>query len=973
MRKKQFRIFGLFFLLGSLAFAQTSGIVKDTDGFPESDVEIKVKGTEKTAYTDENGNFNIDAKIGDILLIKGKEITITTETLGDLSHYFQEEKTVDLTTAVVTGYSTQRKEEVTAAVSVVNSKELLDSKSPNITNLLQGKVAGLTIINNSGKPGEVGKMRIRGKSSIYGNQDALWVVDGVIYHKTPNINPNDVETISILKDAAATSQYGSRGANGVVIVTTKRGKGKGLTVNVDYASSWNFFNSGKFNVMNGAQMYQNFMNMEGAPTIPTDLEKTNFDWVDKGTQVGAVQDATLSIASNSESTNLYSNINYYNEKGTVKGYEYERLAARINIDHKLTDKISFKPKLNATYTSSEDKEHSLFGMYTNMPWDNPFDKNGKPINPNADGVEWYGRDFSNYYYDLQTNYGESNIFDIQANLDFTWKISNSLTFESTNNVQYYSETSMSYVDPKSISGSAFDGSVYQYSDRRIVRLFNQMLRYNKKFGEHSLSGYAAYEYSDYDYKNLSGTKQGVIPGSEILNNGANAFAANGTRNDYAFQAGLAQVNYGYGNRYYAQASYRLDGSSRFGKDKRYASFYAFSGGWNVSNEEFLKDSQVISNLKLRASYGVVGNVGPDDKLYLFYGLYSNSGQYNGLPALTQDQYRNPDVSWETSKDTNIGLEFGLFKRFNFTLDLYDKNTDGLLYFVKFPDTSGWKGYWDNVGKVNNKGIEFSVNASLFNSSSEFQWNLGFNIAKNKNVVKELYNDTPIYLDQIVGGYLKRVEVGRNMDSWYLRKWAGVDPTNGNPLWERVDPNTGEVSKVSKYSDATLQYVGESTPDFNGGFSSTMSFKGFVLSADFVYSKGGYAYNEGRELFDADGAYPYYNQMTLADGWSRWTPTNTNATHPKAVFNNSSASNKTSSRYLEDASFLRMRSVRLGYNFDQKNIEKLGLKGLGVYVSGDNLWTATKYTGADVEAVISGDRTSNYPNPKRFTFGLNLTF
>lgn len=972
MKRKYLKIFSLFFMLGSISYAQTTGILKDSDGLPESDVEVKLKGTDKVVYTDLDGNFEIDAKVGDILIIKGKEITVSSSLLGDLSSYFTnpDNDTVDLETAVVTGYSTQRKEEITASVGTVSAKDLVDSKSPNITNLLQGKVAGVNIISGSGRPGSTATMRVRGRTSISADTGALWVVDGVIFHGTPTINPSDVETVSILKDAAATSQYGSRGANGVVIVTTKRGRGKGLTVNVDYSSSWNKFNNGNFEVMNGKQLYDNFQIMQGAPTLPTELENTNFDWLKNGTKIGIVQDANVSISSNSDKTNLYATINYFNEEGTVKGYDYERLTTRLNIDHKLTEKFIFKPKLNASYITTENREHSLYGMYMNMPWDNPFLSNGRPVNPREDEANgnisrWYGRDYSNYYYDLQTNYGTSEIFDIQANLDFQWKISNAFTFESTNNVQYYNNTSMSYTDPKSISGSSYDGQVYQFSDKRIVRLFNQMIRFNKKVDLHSFNAYVAYEYSDYDYKSLNGTKQGITPGSEILDNGANPFAVGGTRNDYAFQAGLAQFNYGFDGRFYAQASYRLDGSSRFGKNNRYAHFYAFSGGWNINNEAFLKDSESITNLKLRASYGVVGNAGTN--YYMQYGLYNLNGQYNGQPALVQGQYANPDVTWETTKDANIGLEIGLYDRFNFTVDVYNKNTDKLLHFVRFPDTSGWTGYMDNIGKVNNKGIEFSVNASIFRPTSEFQWNVGFNIATNKNEVKELYNN------QAINDGLQRREVGRDINSWYMRKWVGVDAETGNPLWERIDPTTGEVTNVTNWNNATLQFVGKTSPDYFGGFNTNFSYKGFVLSADFVYSKGGLAYNAGRELFDSDGAYPYYNQMQLQEGWSRWTPENTNATHPKLIFNNTSLSNKQSSRYLEDASFLRMRNVRLGYNFKENIVSKLGVKSLGIYISGDNLWTSTDYSGADIEAVISGDTTSNYPNPKRFTLGVNLTF
>jgi TonB-linked SusC/RagA family outer membrane protein len=976
MRKKQLSIFGLFFLLGSLTYAQTTGLIKDSDGFPEADVEVKIKGSDKTAYTDENGNFNIDAKIGEVLVIKGKEITVTSDNLGDLtSQFVTKVDNIDLGTAVVTGYSTQRKEEVTAAVSVVGGKDLVDTKSPNITNLLQGKVAGLRITSGSGKPGSTASMRLRGRTSISGNQDALWVVDGVIFHGVPIISPTDVETISVLKDAAATSQYGSRGANGVIIVTTKRAKTKGLTVNVDYSSSWNIFNKGKFRLMNSNELYDYYNQLTKMPAseIPSpDIKNKNFDWLENGTQIGEVRDGTLSISSNTESTNLYSTINYYNETGTVKGYEYERLTARINLEQKLSDRLTFKPKINATYTNDEDRQHSLFEMYTNLPWDIPFLPNGKAINPIADYdngniKKWYSRDRSNYYYDLQTNYGKSDIFDIQGNLDFSWKISNSLTFESTNNVQYYTSTNMYYEDPKSMGASEYQGSISQGSTRRIVRLFNQMLRYNRKFGLHNLSGYIAYEYSDYDYKNLNGTKRGIIPGSEILNNGANAYSTGGTRNDYAFQGGIAQVNYGYDNRYYAQASFRYDGSSRFGADKRYAPFYAFSAGWNISNEEFLKDSKTFTNLKLRGSYGTVGNVGPAGALYMPFGLYNLGDQYNGVPGIVQGQYKNPNITWEQTVDANVGLDVGLFNRINLVFEAYHKNTNRLLHYISFPNSSGWTGYYDNVGKVNNKGLEFTINASLFNPTSEFQWDVSFNIAKNINRVKELYNN-----NDIPNGS-QRITVGRDINSWYLRKWAGVDPANGSPLWEKVDPTTGEVKTTSNYSEATRQYVGTATPDFNGGFSTTMRYKGFALSADFVYSKGGYAYNSGRGFFDSDGKYYSYHQMVLQDGWSRWTPENRNATHPVLTYNNASNSAETSSRFLEDASFLRMRNIRLGYSFDANQIQKLGLKGLTLYISGDNLWTSTKYTGSDVESVISGDTTTNYPNPKRYTFGVNLTF
>lgn len=417
-------MFSLFFLFSTFGLAQTSGIVKDAMGFPESDIEVKIKGTDTSVYTDIDGNFEIDASIGDTLIIKDKEIKVTSANLGDLGEYFKDDEAIiDLKDAViVTGYSTQRKEEVTASVSVVDSKQLLDTKSPNITNLLQGKVAGLNITNGSSRPGELAAIRLRGRTSIYGNLDALWVVDGVIYHKTPNINPNDVETVSILKDAAATSQYGSRGANGVVIVTTKRGRGTGLTVNADYSSSFNQFNSGKFEVMSANELFTYFNGLTGVPANqlpPASVLENSFDWVDNGIKTGLTYDANVSINSKTEKSNLFTSLGYYKEEGSVKGYEYDRIALRMNLDQKLSERLSFKPKLNATFTTKDNREHSLYQMYMNMPWDNPFDANGKAVNP-REVEKWYGRDYANYYYDLETNYGQNENLDAQLSLDWSW-------------------------------------------------------------------------------------------------------------------------------------------------------------------------------------------------------------------------------------------------------------------------------------------------------------------------------------------------------------------------------------------------------------------------------------------------------------------------------------------------------------------------------------------------------------------------
>ncbi|SJN40450.1 SusC/RagA family TonB-linked outer membrane protein [Sphingobacterium sp. JB170] len=963
---------------------QIKGQVTSPDG-PLAAVTVSVKEVPgSSTSTDANGIYGIDVLIGQTLVFSAvgfdrKEIVVSSSTenvtLIPMDQLLDE--------VVVTGYSSQKKENVTASVATVDQKQLKDQKSPNISNLLQGKVAGVDVSAGSGQPGAAANIRIRGRNSLSSGTSPLWVVDGVIAHGTPNINPNDIASISVLKDAAATTQYGSRGTNGVVVVTTKSAtdSGQGL-FSVNLSSGASTFNRGNVKLMNSAELWDLYQSFDNQSTIPDaiteDVLGTDYDWFDNGTQHGWLNDFAASYMAKTDRTSVFTSLNYYDEEGSIKGYDYNRLSGRINLEHKLTDRITFKPKINATYTSTDSKQHALYDMMLNMPWDTPYNDDGSLRNPTIEGTSqlynWYGRDARNYLYDLQYNYGEDRTFDIQSNLDFSYKISDRFTFESTNNLAYYNSTSMSYADPLSNSGRANNGTIYNGSAKRIVRFFNQMLKYQQSLGKHNLSGFAAYEYYDYTYQDMGMTGKGIAPGSVIVGNAADILSKSGTKNDYSIQSGIVQAMYNYDDRYNAQVSYRVDGSSRFGTAKQYGGFYSLSGAWNIHKEEFF-DFPVINTFRIRASYGTIGNV-PND-YYASFSTYALNAQYNGEPAAILGQYQNANVSWETSNDANIGVELRFLDRINLTIDAYNKNTNGLLYYVEFPSTAGWTGYWDNIGAIRNRGLELALNGDVIRND-KFQWNLGVNLAHNKNKIISLKDGA-----DVPKGGTRRFSEGRDIDSWYMREWAGVDPENGAPLWEVVDSQTGEVSTTSNFNDGTLQFVGNSTPNLQGGISSMMTYEGFTLTASAAFITGATTFNAARQYFDADGAYPSYNQMVLEEGWSRWTPENTDASHPIASYNNNSGSNKISSRYLEDASFFRLRNVTLGYSFNDAVTSKLKVKGLGVFLSADNLWTATKFSGFDPESAIvgndnsvdktTGDATAQYPAPKRVIFGLNLTF
>ncbi|WET67134.1 SusC/RagA family TonB-linked outer membrane protein [Sphingobacterium sp.] len=876
-------------------------------------------------------------------------------------------KATNLSEVVVVGYGTQKKQNITGSIATVKAEDLTDVASPNVGSLLQGKVAGLEVSNSSGQPGAMPKVKVRGISSISASQVPIWVVDGVIQHDVPNLNPQDIESISVLKDAASAALYGSRGANGVIVVTTKAAKAGITTVNFSGKTGISVFNTGQFNVMNSQQLYDFWSAFPNTKDIPSwfnsSLTDVNTDWIAMGTQHGVVQDYNLSVSGGTDKTRVYAAGNYFQEKGTVKGMVYDRFTGRLNLDQKLGDKITFSPKLFASYTKTDNRQHDINALFTYLPWDRPYDDKGNVINAQAAGSGWRGRDLSNYYYDLQWNYTQGNRYNAMVNLDFSYKILPFLEFKSTNNLTYLVDKGLIYTDPQSISGLADNGRIKNSNAYRTTRFSNQMLTFNKTFGLHSLNALAAYEYNDYKYDDNSATGIGIVSGITVLSGASKASGVTGTANHYAFQSMLMNANYSYDDRYVLQASFRRDGSSRFGSNTKYGNFFSFSGAWNIHREAFF-DSSTVNFLRLKAAYGGVGNT--PETLYPQYELFSVNAQYNGTPTVFPSALGNKNLTWEKSYSTNIGVETGLFDRLNLTLELYRKNTSDLLHFVPLPDVSGYKGYWDNIGRVMNKGAELTIDAKLVRGAA-FSWDLGFNLGINRNKVMELYGGSR----QINGNQV--IEEGNDINTWYMRKWMGVNAENGTPQWEIIDNKTGEKSLTGNYAAASLQKVGRATPDYFGGISTKMNYNHFYLTANMAFTKGIQVYNAGRELFDSDGAYATYNQMDLKSGWSRWTADHTNATHPQALFGGNNRSNGTSSRYLEDGSYLRLRNVTLGYKWTGKMLERLKVKGINTNISIDNIFTITNYSGIDPEAAASGGTTSPYPLPKRIMFGLDIQF
>jgi len=946
-----------------------SGRVTDESGMGIPGASVTIKGTKNGTSTDPDGNFKISVKNEDILQISftgytSQEIPVRNQSVVNVQ--LKEEHKV-LSEVVVVGYGSQKKQNITGSIAIVKGEDLKDATSPNVSSLLQGKVAGLEVANSSGKPGSAPTVKIRGVSSISASKVPIWVVDGVIQHDVPNLNPADVESISVLKDASSAALYGSRGANGVIVVTTKAAKEGKTSIAFSSKTGVSNFNMAQFKLMDGQQLYDywgSFANQKDLPDwYKSNLLQTNTDWVKLGTQHGLTQDYNLSVSGGTEKARIYAGGNYYKENGSVRGMSFDRYTGRLNLEYKISDKVTFSPKLYTSYSQTDDRQHSINAMFTYLPWDNPYTADGKVVNAQAAGSNWRGRDLSNYLYDLQWNYSNSGRFNAMANADFSYKVLPFLEFKSTNNITYYSTKGLVYTDPQSIAGLADNGRIQNSNAYRTTRFTNQMLTFNKVLGKHSLNALAAYEFNDYKYEDNSATGKGIVPGITVLSAASTALGVTGVKNDYAFQSVLMNANYSYADRYVLQASFRRDGSSRFGSNSKYGSFYSVSGAWNIHQEAFFK-STALNYLRLKAAYGGVGNT--PETLYPQYELFSVNAQYNGRPTAFPSALGNRNLTWEKTYSTNIGVEAGLYNRVNFTLELYQKNTSGLLHFVPLPYISGYNGYWDNIGRVLNKGLELTVDAKVIKTEI-LTWNLNFNLGLNRNKVKELYGGKK----QINGNQV--IEEGQDINTWYMRNWVGVKPEDGTPQWEIIDSNTGAKTLTGNYAQASLQRAGNATPKYFGGVNTDLNYKNWSLSANLAFTQGILVYNAGRELFDSDGAYATYNQMQLKDGWSRWTPENRNATHPQAFYGGNNRSNGVSTRYLEDGSYLRLRNVALSYKINNRLLDRLNVKGVTASIALDNVFTITKYSGLDPEAAANGDNNSPYPLPKRIMFGIDVKF
>ena len=964
----------------------TGKVVDADNGEPLIGVAVMVS-TGGGTTTDMNGSYAVSVS---------DNATLTFNTLGYMDvvekvngrSQINVKMTVDskvLEEVVVLGYTSQKKNELSSSVVSISSEKLKDVTTPDLGNMLQGKAAGVLVMNGSGQPGEGAKIRIRGSGSISANSGPLYVVDGVA---GGSFNPNDVETITVLKDASATALYGAAASGGVIVVTTKQAKSDKATVTFKATAGIKKALSGRFSPMNSEELYnyhKSYMsNNLFTSGHPEELLEQDFDWMNAMFKTGVVQDYYASASGKTGRTNWFASISHYDEEGSLINTNHNRSSARLNLTAPLGNDVNLSVRLNydrghTQYTSSYV---TLEAAYRASPWDNPYvhDANGNPtgeilfVNSTTrsdNGKPWYSHDSYNILHNEIYNYNYSDSEDITADVQLNWNITDWLMFTTTNRFSSSNWFSEAYIDPRTnLPGGS--GTISNSYGQSWGFGTTNLLKANKVFGDHSVNGVVGIEYGNGYNRNFSADGSNMPDGQAALGSCPVPSGISGYNYRTLAWAWLAQAQYSYKGRYVVTGSVRYDETSRFAPNARGGYFPGASAAWIINEEDWMKGQNVFSLLKLRAGYGKTGNDAIENFLYQDS---FQSVQYQELAAAIAERKYNGELGWEEAYMTSFGIEAELLNRFNLTVDLYNIDNKNILLAVPLAPSTGFFEFMKNVGTVNNKGIEAAIDADII-SKKNFGWNVGFNIGFNKNKVVYLPNGS------FSSGYesTQLVQEGEDIFTWHMPKWAGVDPENGDPLWEVINED-GTVSTTNKLADATNQNVGTATPDFLGGVSTSIRYKGFTLSAtgNFVY--GNLIFNHARISMDADGAYSAYNQMSIDNGlgWKRWSEDLTpeeklTVTHPRPKANGNKKSNEFSSRYLEDGSYFRLKNVTLSYDFPQAWMKKAKMQGMRVYVSGDNLWTATKFSGMDPEidtedAVYS----SNYPVAMTVVGGIQITF
>lgn len=927
--------------------------------------------------------------------------TVEARVSPNMKVVMQEDDKV-LDEVVVTGYGVTRRATFTGSASTLSNKVVTDVTVTSMDKALQGNAPGLLTQASSGQPGAGQRIVIRGIGSIMAGTEPLWIIDGVpvatgnfgqltntgetTYSDNSNalagINPNDIANITVLKDASATSIYGARAANGVVLVTTKSGSEGKTKFNVSASYGWSSRAVNKFKVMDKDQyleyMSEALYNSGGYAStdeaiddlydtfpLQSNGEFYNFNWLKEAYHTSPTYSFDASASGGNAKTKFYTSVGYFNQEGILESSSMDRISNKINVVHNYSDNFRFGVNSTLSFTK-QDTPLTTSSYYANPVLQAAIQPNIDPAFIDGEIRQRTTILSTNYYGNVAYNYAKQRIFRVVESAYAEYDIISGLTLKTQWGVDFMQVNESQWDDPRVGGNTAMNtkGRGTRTSGESLVWNNTNTLSYNKTFNEvHNLDAMVGLEFFSDTYRyNYAQAEQ--FPTSEFqeLTSGSTPVATESSHDNVKLASVLSRVNYAYDNKYILSASLRRDGSSRFSEDNRYANFWSVGGQWRISREDFMASTtDWLSNLGLRASYGTTGNAdiknetGIDGR-YPYMGLYRAGYNYDGYPGIAPYQVVNDNLKWESSAAFNVGVDAAFFNnRLNTTIEFYNKKTNDLLQRVPLSRTTGFLQTIKNVGSMQNRGIELTITGVPV-VTKDFEWTVSFNISHNKNKVLELYNKQDI----VTGTRITRE--GEDIQSIYTYEWAGVDPEDGAPMWYAEDG-----SKVKQISKANRRIVGSAAPKYFGGLTNTFKYKGFDVSALIYFNQGNKITDQTLAMINADGARGLFNQSV--DLLDRWQKPGDVTDVPKAMYGASSATYAPmSTRYVYDGSFIRLRNLNIGYTLPDSV-----LPGMRIYFQGTNLFTITDYKGLDPEVGIAGDPWFGYPVSKTITFGFNYNF
>ena len=1005
----------MLFLVSAAAFAQSrviTGTVTSTeDGMGVPGATVLVKGTTIGTATDIDGKYSISVPAGSNVLVftfvglTTQEVTIGSRTTIDV---VMESDLTALSEVIVTGYGTQPKREVTGAVSSVKGEAIQNLPLQSFDRALQGRAAGVQVRSSNGLPGGAVNIRIRGVGSINAGNEPLFIVDGVQLNNQSNaaftqsnplafLNPNDIESMEILKDAASAAIYGSQAANGVVIITTKKGKqGKarfefnafaGETQPMKYldvlgGAEW--YNMRKEAYINSNQTIPEARTLSNMGRLPSNWQQLTaeeldaigqafetYDWQREVMGPGRLQNYELSVSGGDDKTTFFLSGSYNYQESSFQPVDFERGTVRVSLQHQANSKLNIETNVNLS-TFQQNIPFAVSGSFLGspafsasaiLPHNAIYNEDGT-FNTAIGGVLGQNVVLVNEY-----NSGLQRTNTVVGNIIGNYKILDNLTFRSLFGIDYRLLQGDSYRDPRTPDGAGVRGRSSQQQDWRTRFITTQTLNWNKSYnGVHNLSALLGFEFLSETREGLDGAGIG-FPTFQFrtIQSAATPESLSGFWTGYRRVGFFGSVNYDYKKKYLATVTARYDGSSRFGENNRYGLFPSIRVGWSLVEEEFLKSSSVVSELKLRASYGLTGN----DQIGNFAarGLYGGAGNYSGNAGIRPSSLANLNLGWETNNTLNFGLDYGFFgNRVTGSLDVFDRRTKDLLLDQPILWTNGFSDIANNVGELQNRGIELEISTVNIDRGG-FRWNSSFNFSVIDNQVISLYDDLeflPANPGIAVGQPVGRFGEG----AVFTQEYAGVNPANGRPMWYDINRN---ITYLPLAADRI--YSGSSLSTHFGGLNNTFTYKGFELTAFFVYEYGARIFDGQYSFLRENGTRLTLNALREVNERS-WREPGQVTDIPRNLTTNGgnfprNASRNTGSANLLKADFIRLSQLTVGYTFNPTLVSKIGLSRARIYVQGLNLWTYTDYPGYDPE--FTGAGTGQIPLTKNYTVGVQIGF